>query len=196
MKQIKLKPNGVGRYDNVSPFIVTDNRLELQIELPNFNGEFYFVYENNGKTGKLLLPRSGQIVLENLTAGELKAAVKHYVKGELIKSYTVEPLLLKEADGTLSALPEIEALRRQIEANECDFTEYKKTATEHEKALTGRLEALDKNFLALMRFALKDYQSNVYLNGGAIADFITEFGFELTEKQISLIKGEKENDKA
>lgn len=195
MKIIKLKPNGVGRYDSVSPFIVTDNRLELQIELPNFNGEFYLVYENNGKTDKRLLPRSGQIVLDNLTAGELKASVKHYVKGELIKSYTVEPLLLKEADGTLSALPEIEALRRQIEANERDFTEYKEAAEKRENALTGRFEALEKNSLALMCFALKDYQSNVYLNGGTIADFITEFGFELTEKQISLIKGEKENDK-
>lgn len=196
MKQIKLKPNGVGRYDSVSPFIVTDNRLELQVELPNFNGEFYFVHENNGKSLPVLLPRSGQIVLDNLTAGELKAAVKHYVKGELIKSYTVEPLLLKEADGTLSALPEIEALRRQIEAGEREFAEYKETTTACENALTGRIEALEKNFLALMRFALNDYQNNVYLNGGTIADFITEFGFELTEEQISLIKGEKENDKA
>ncbi|MDE6667156.1 MAG: hypothetical protein K2K38_02265, partial [Clostridia bacterium] len=73
MKIIKLKPNGVGRYDSVSPFIVTDSRLELQIEFPNFNGEFYLVYEIDDKTDKRLLPRSGQIVLENLSAGELNA---------------------------------------------------------------------------------------------------------------------------
>ena len=42
MKTIKLKCTGVGRYDDVSPFIITDNKLSLHIELPTLNGEFYF----------------------------------------------------------------------------------------------------------------------------------------------------------
>lgn len=187
MRTIQLKANGIGQYDNVSPFIVTDNRLELQVELPNFNGEFYFVYEINGKTDKHLLPRSGQIIFANLSAGELKAEVKHYLKGELIKTYIVEPLLLKEVEGTLSALPEIEELRRRIGNVENSFAEYKEAAT-------AQLERMERNFLALARFALKDYENNVYLNGGTVQDFVTEFGFELTEKQIKLIKGEKEDD--
>ena len=195
MRTIKLSQIGVGRYDNVSSFIVTNNSLELQVELPNFNGEFYFVYEIDGKTGKHLLPRSGQIILEDLTAGEFNAAVKHYVKGELIKVYKVEPLLLKEADGTLSALPEIEELRRHISAVERNFEDYKRAAEEREKTLIERLERTEKNFFALAWFALKDYQSNIYLDGGTVQDFISEFGFELTEKQIKLLKGEKEDDK-
>ena len=194
MKIIKLKPNGVGRYDSVSPFIVTDNRLELQVELPNFNGEFYLVYKINDKTDKRLLPRSGQIILENLSAGELNAEVKHYIKGELVKVYKVEPLLLKEVDGTISALPEIEELHRHICAVERYFTEYKQSAEESKKALSEQLEHAEKNFLALARFALKDYQNNVYLNGGSLQDFISEFGFELTEKEIKLLKGEKEDE--
>ena len=198
MKFIKLTPNGVGRYDSVSPFIVTDNRLELQIELPNFNGEFYLVYENNGKADKHILPHSGQIVLENLTAGEFNAEVKHYVKGELIKVYKVEPLLLKEADGTISALPEIEELHRHICAVERNFKEYKeaieKEQEERDKALLIWQKNVESNLLALMRFALKDYQNNIYLNGGMVQDFISEFGFELNEKQIKLLKGEKEDD--
>lgn len=198
MKQIKLKPNGVGRYDSVSPFIVTDNRLELQIELPNFNGEFYFVYENNDKTDKRLLPYSGQIVLDNLTAGELKGAVKHYVKGELIKSYTVEPLLLKEADGTLSALPEMEELRRHICAVERGFEEFKqakeKEQAERNQTLSIWQKTVEANLLALARFALKDYQNNVYLSGGTVHDFIQEFGVDLTEEQIKSLKGEKEHE--
>ena len=198
MKIIRLTPNGVGRYDSVSPFIVTDNRLELQIELPNFNGEFYLVYELNGKTDKYLLPRSGQIVLENLTAGEFNAEVKHYVKGELIKVYKVEPLLLKEADGTISALPEIEEIHRHISAIERDFAEYKQTVEkeqeESDKALLTWQKTIEANLLALVRFALKDYQNNVYLNGGTVQDFVKEFGFELTEEQIKLLKGEKEDD--
>lgn len=188
MKIIKLKPNDVGRYDNVSPFIITDNRLELQIDFPNYNGEFYLVYEINGKTDKHLLPRSGQIVLENLTAGQFNAEVKHYVQGELIKTYKVEPLLLKEVDSALSALPEIEELNRYICAVERDFKEYK-------QATIVALERAEKNLLALARFAFKDYENNVYLNGGTMQDFVNEFGFELTEKQIKIIKGEKEDDK-
>ena len=30
--------NGLGRYDDVSPFIITDNKLEIKVELPNYNG--------------------------------------------------------------------------------------------------------------------------------------------------------------
>lgn len=184
MRTIQLKPNGVGRYDNVSPFIVTDNRLELQITLPNFNGEFYLVYEINGKTNKRLLPRSGQLILEDLAAGEMYAEVQHCLKGETVKTYKVEPLLLKEVDGTLSALPEIEELRRSIGAVERAFNEYKESAEKRISALSAkfaeRLEIAEKNVQALRRFALKDYQNNVYLSGGTEEDFIKEFGF--TEK--------------
>ncbi len=195
MRTIKLNSKGTGRYDDVSPFIVTDKKLELQIELPSFNGEFYLVYEINGKTDKRLLFRSGQIVLDNLSAGELKAAVKHYIKGELIKTYTVEPLLLKEVDETLSALPEIEELRRSIAAVERALGEYKQTVAEREKereeALETRINGFEANLLALRRFAYKDYQNNVYLGGGTEEDFIKEFGFS---DDREFIKGENDDD--
>lgn len=195
MKIIKLKSNGTGRYDDVSPFIVTDNKLELQIELPSFNGEFYLVYEINGKTDRRLLFRSGQIVLDNLSAGEFKAAVKHYLKGELIKTYMVEPLLLKDVDGTLSALPEIEELHRHISAVERGFNEYKESALkrerEQETRLNDVLQELQRNQIALIRFAFKDYESNVYLNGGTAEQFVAEFGFNLTDEQLKIIKGEE-----
>ncbi len=198
MKTIQLKPNGVGRYDDVSPFIVTDSRLDLQIALPNFNGEFYLVYELNGKTGKRLLPRSGQIILDNLTAGELNAEVKHYLKGELIKTYKVEPLLLKETDGTLSAIPEIETLNRQIQAVKREFEEYKQSVKQEQgkriKSLSEWQETVGTNLLALICFAYKDYTENIYLSGGSVQDFINEFGFNLNEEQIKFIEGEKEND--
>ena len=48
MRIIQLKPNGVGRYDDVSPFMITDNMLELETDLPPLNGEFYITTENNG----------------------------------------------------------------------------------------------------------------------------------------------------
>lgn len=187
MRTINLKPNGVGRYDDVSPFMIADKGLELKIDLPNFNGEFYLVAENNGKAFKMLLSRNGVIALNELTAGELNAEIKHYLKGELIKTYKIEPLLLKEVDGTLSATPEIAELMAEISALDKSFKEYKQTADSRE------LRAKN-NVIALIKFAFKDYKENVYLGGGTLEDFIKEFGFELSEEELKEIIGGDIND--
>lgn len=201
MKTIILKSNGLGRYDDVSPFIITDNVLRLKVELPNFNGEFYLVTEVNGAVQKRLLPLDDAITLENLTAGELNAEVKHYLKGALIKSYKVEPLLLKEVDGSLSGMPEIEALNRRICAVERDFKEFKQAVEESKqkqeeraRELVKRLEKVETNLLALVRFAFKDNTENPYLQGGTLDKFMEEYGFTLSEEQIKLIKGDKGNE--
>ncbi len=185
MRTIILKPSGVGRYGDVSPFMITDNSLELKVELPNVNGEFYFIAENNGKQYKKLLPRDGAATLDRLVAGELNAEVKHYLKGELIKVYKIEPLLLKEVDGTLSAMPEIAALKAEISALDKSFREYKQAADLRELRVKN-------NVTALIKFAFKDYTDNVYLGGGTEEDFIKEFGF--TEEQIVNLKGEENNE--
>ncbi len=194
MRTIVLKSSGVGRYDDVSPFMITDNKLQIKVELPNYNGEFYFVAESNGAVQKLLLPQDGEITLTGLVAGELYAEVKHYLKGTLIKSYKVEPLLLKEADGTLAAMPEIEALTRRICAVERDFAEYKQAAENKEKEQAERLKNAEENLLALVRFAFKDNTENPYLSGGTLDKFMKEYGFNLPEEQIKLIKGENSNE--
>lgn len=191
MKVIKLKSNGLGRYDDVSPFIITDNKLEIKVELPNYNGEFYLVTENNGKTEKRLLPRNGTVTLERLTTGELNAAVKHYLKGALIREYKVEPLLLKEVDGNLSSLPEIEALTRRICGLERAFKEYTESTEErektHESTLNKRLDEACVTLSALLRFAYDDFKNNVYLGGGSEKDFNAKYGLDYG-------KGENEND--
>lgn len=55
MKTITLKYNGLGRYDDVSPFIITDNSLKLKIVLPEQSGEYYLITENNGNKEQRLL---------------------------------------------------------------------------------------------------------------------------------------------
>lgn len=116
MKIINLKSNGVGRYEDVSPFIIADKTLNLKFNLPAVNGEFYLITEINGVKVKRVISSDGNISLDGLSAGELRAEVKHYLKGELIKAYRIEPLLLKDIDGSLSAEPEIIALRRELNA--------------------------------------------------------------------------------
>ena len=131
--------------------------------------------ENNGKAFKKTLSRLEPVILEGLTAGELQTEVQHYLKGELIKTYQIEPLILKEVNGSLSATPEIISLQAQITALNNTFADLE--------------EELSKKLNALIRFAYKDYQNNVYLSGGSFGDFIKEFGFELTDEEIKSIKG-------
>lgn len=194
MRIVNLRPNGLGRYDDVSPFIIGDKGIELKIGLPNFNGEFYLIAENNGKTFKMLLPRDSVIVLDGLMAGELNAEVKHYLKGELIKTYKVEPLLLKEVDGMLSAVPEIIALKTGINNFKAEnahlqtnLAELDKYFEEYKQAANLRELRAKNNVLALIKFAFKDYKDNVYLGGGSIEQFIKEFGFDLSEEELKEI---------
>lgn len=187
MKTIQLKSNGIGRYEDVSPFIITDSRLELKIELPAVNGEFYLVAENNSAKYKLLVPRGESIELDKLTAGELQAEVKHYLKGELIKTYKVEPLILKEVDGNLTGTPEIAALSQSNAELVKSFEEYKEETAKSEKQ--ARM-----NFLALVRIVWSLYQTNIYLDDVTFEEFISRYGIQLTDEEIQLIKGENRND--
>jgi len=194
MKTIKLKSNGVGRYDDVSPFLVTDNKLEIKAELPNYNGEFYLVTENNGRTEKRLLPRDGTVTLESLTAGELNAVVKHYLKGALIREYKVEPLLLKEVDGNLSALPELAELTDRLTELEREYAALSAGFAEYKEAAAAKEKRLKQNVSALVRFAYKDFNTNVFLNGGDMDNFLKEFGFALDGEQIKSLNGGNKDD--
>ena len=201
MTTIKLKSNGIGRYDDVSPVIITDKKLDIKIALPNVNGDFYFVCENNGVTIKRLLPENGETELENLTAGELNAEVKHYVKGSPVKVYKVEPLILKEVDGNIKAEPEFSALTRRIcavesglNATEREWSAVNRATEEQSEKLYERLMRADKNITALIRFAFKAYNASPFLGGGTAEKFAEEFGFELSADEINKIKGETDND--
>lgn len=201
MKMITLKSNGVGRYDDVTPYVITDRKLNIKIALPQVNGDFYFVVENNGITQKRLLSSNGGISLDNLTAGELNAEVKHYVKGSLVKVYKIEPLILKEVDGAIFAEPEFFALGRRICAVESNLQDVKREITTVEQTNEGRTEKLNKklirankNINALIRFAFKAYNASPFLGGGTADKFAEEFGFELAEEEINFIEGENKND--
>ncbi len=199
MRTITLKSTGVGRYDDVSPFLITDRELPLKIALPDFNGEFYLVYENVVERVKRIIPENGELTLKGLAAGEFRAEVKHYLKGEIIKTYKVEPLILKEADGSLAAEPEMAELRhlyaelKEELAAERVRTEglYSALTEEHKRAdgLTERLEATERTVAGLVKFAKDDYKNNVYLGGGSAEEFNEKYGFAESEP-----KGENEND--
>ncbi len=195
MRTVTIKSKGLGRYDDVSPFLVENGTLLLKIVLPNLSGEFFFVTELNGKSGGAVsVPKGGLMTLTDLEAGELRAEVKHYLRGELIETYKVEPLLLKAAETDLSATPEIafltaecETLRKRAEELEKSLTRANARADEEEK----RNRAWD---LAFLSYAWADYRNNVQLNAKNLSaeEFAAALGYELTEEELEQIKNKKE----
>ncbi len=187
MRKIKLKSNGLGRYDNVSPFLIESGALALEIYLPDKSGEYYLVSELNGKEKVQRIIRGSSVTLSDLETGELKAAVKHYLRGELIEVYKIEPLLLKAVDTQLSATPEIaflmgecQAMREKLEAAEKSLTEAEKHNRERD--------------IALLSYAWADYQNNVQLNAKnlSLLDFAGALGYDFTKEELEQIDNKKE----
>lgn len=163
MKTIKLLSYGIGRYDDVSPFMIADNSLELKVELPNVNGEFFLIAKNNDKTIKMSLSKYEPVTIEGLTAGELKAEVKHYLKGVLIKVYAIEPLILKEVDGSISAMPEIVELKTQLADLSISFVSYKEETNKTIEEMRNDLATAKNTITRLLNFALACKTASPYL---------------------------------
>lgn len=198
MKTITLKPNGLGRYEEVSPFIIADKDLELSVELPEVSGIFVLIAENNGQTHKKTLEKGKTIKLKNLTAGYLNATVKHYLKGTLIRQYAVEPLVLVEVDTQIKAIPEIEELKQELVALKQEYDEFKTAIAEKYSKLTEDLakwqQSVNAKLEALIKFAYTDYSNNVYLGGNGLQGFLDEFKFDLTESEIKALKGDLKDE--
>ena len=191
MRTITIKSGGLGRYNDVSPFLVESRTIELKFNLPNFHGQFFLVTELNGKNlGAIEIPKEGTVKLEGLEAGELKAVVKHYIRGELIETYKVEPLLLKAVDTDLSATPEIafltaecEALRKKLEEAEEKLTAAEKWRKETEEREDETESYVGSLIAAFLFFAYADYQTNLQLNAKnlSVEEFVRTLGLELGE---------------
>lgn len=198
MKTITIKENGLGRYDDVSPFLVEKGELELSVRLPRQSGDFYFSTELNGKAlGTQLIPEDGLLALDDLEAGELTAEVKHYLRGTLIETFKVEPLLIKRVDGALEGTPEIIALRARdsyLEAKIKGLEERLHTTNERAEKAEEKLKSLGKAFLS---FAFAEYSGDVQLNAKSLTfiEFMRAIGYgigEFSEDELEEIKNKKE----
>ena len=198
MRTVTIKSNGLGRYDDVSPFLVERGELELNIDLPNVQGEFFLVTELNGKNDAAkAIPREGTVMLTGLAAGELHAAVKHYLRGELLETYKVEPLLLKAADTELSAMPEIALLTEKCEVLRKKTEELLESLTQANARADKVENRVKLIFEAFLAFAWADYETNLQLNTKSltIEQFLLALGFsaeEFSPNELETIKKLKE----
>lgn len=97
----------------------------------------------------------------------------------------------KEIYARLADIERCNAELKQSLATLGEFIEtIKKAAAEREKESLK----IKSNFAALLRFAFKDYNDNVYLKGGSMDEFLKEFRFELTNDEVKNIFGGDNND--
>ncbi len=198
MKTITIKHGCMGRYDDVSPFLVDGGALVLHFVLPRVSGEFYFVVWNSFDGGQnqqaIKIPATGDIELSGLRAGELHTEVKHYFRGELIEAFHIEPLIIKDVDRSVRAFPEIEALREQIEGLKETVIDLEKKNAEAVQGLQKTVHDLRAAFLA---YSWAEYQSDIQLNGKSLSfeEFVVALGYDpeqFTEEEIEKIKAFKE----
>lgn len=200
MRTVTIKHGRSVRYDDGSPFILQSGAFELLISLPAVSGEFYLVTDMNGKKATQRIPKGGVVTVE-VETGELKAEVKHYLRGVEVARYPVEPLIIKSVDERLTAFPEIadlyaraEALKRASEAQEKRMTEEE---TAHRKWQEAAKAAAHRGDIVFLSYAYSEYQNDVQLNEKNLTaeEFIVALGFsldEFTQKEIEEIKKKKE----
>lgn len=204
MKEIKLNA-GLGRYDNVSPFVIGD--LELYISnLPMVSGDFRFLAWSNGKLiGKYTLSHTDPRVIiphDKLAAGTFSCRVDHYNGDTLVRHYRVEDLVIKEVDSDLTAVPEIADMQSRIKALEGKTACLDKETESLKKALGEEVSARKKleevvaayraDIIALIKWAYGVQNEVPYLDGFNVDKFIKSAGFTLSDEEKSAIGDEED----
>ena len=121
-KKVTLNYNW-GSLDDREPFVCgVGDVLELGFESAYTLTQAVVTLENTG-SGRRRSVRTGELSRfpvpeELLTAGELHMKVGLLVNGEVVKEFTVEPLILKEVDSTIQAFPAVEELKAKLAAQE------------------------------------------------------------------------------
>ena len=121
-KNVTLNYNW-GSLDDREPFVCgVGDSLELTFNSAYRLSNGIVTLENTG-SGKRKSIRTSEVALfpvpeEFLTAGELKVKIGLLLNGEVVKEFTVEPLVLKEVDGAIQTFPAVEELREKLEAQD------------------------------------------------------------------------------
>lgn len=124
MRIITLK-HGKGRYTDTCPFVVAED-LEISLDgIDAANAEIVTKVANNGWT-ESYSGKNFVIAKDKLTAGELNMSVGIYLHGELISSFIVEPLIIRDAD--LNVEPFTALITRQLQKLSDALNEYKARA--------------------------------------------------------------------
>lgn len=201
MRAINLS-QGLSMYDDRTTFPLGD--LEICVNnLPRTTGDFRLIaFMNKAKIGEYTLARDHAyiyILRKDLTAGVFTCYVSHYINGEEIRRYEIEPLVISALNDDLSATPEIAAVNAKLETlNEQAgklaerLTEQITQLTEAKTIITGILQKQAKTnaaVLAILKWAYGVENEVPYFEDGSVEQFADKLGVELSADEIKIIGG-------
>lgn len=114
-KQLSLYGN-YGKYDEAS-FIIADNeRLIIRVvDKVRANVQYYATIEKDGVIEKLsIIDNLFEIPNKFLTFGALSVTISLYFKGNLLKEFACEQLIIKELNNQKTLIPEIVELKNNL----------------------------------------------------------------------------------
>lgn len=146
MKTIKLK-YGKGRYTDTCPFVISDD-LEMTLEgIDAINAQVVSLVKNNTYF-ETFNGMSFTVPRDSLSAGTLDMEVGVYLRGELISTFRVEPLILRDAE--LHAEPFTPAVQAKFDELGQRLDDYIKRAQTQMQELATVITSL-KNEVELIK---------------------------------------------
>lgn len=127
-------------------FLVEKENLEIIFSSPyKLENAFLILYDQKQKQIKFRIFHNSKSVLipnEYLVAGELNLEVVLTAHGQVVKHIRVEPILIKEIDGTLSAVPEIDYLKNTLQSLSAEYAATVKELEEYKNAVSGQFKSI------------------------------------------------------
>lgn len=142
-KQIKLHLYGGSLVDREPLFFADGETLELSFDSPyRLDNAFLVVSSGNKKELKIRIEDETRIPVEYIVAGVLNLEVIITARGEIAKRIRIEPIIIKEIDGTLSAIPEIDYLKSTLQSLSEEYAATVKELEEYKSAVAGQFQSI------------------------------------------------------
>ena len=140
IKTIKLLQT-FGKYEDNSPFLICENdNLIFEFKhFENLKNRSLFITLTNADITKSCKIIDNKITVDQdlIFNGVLSGKIDVMKEGDIINSYNLEPLILKTVANTLSAVPEIEDLKKVIAEYTAKVDDYMTITKKLKKIVSG-----------------------------------------------------------
>lgn len=115
VKEINLYQN-FGKYVDGNIYPLTDENLTIKVNHSKIDGEQMFFIMKNDKESKKGIILNDEFIINRdfLRIGKLSIKIEIVILGNVVKTYKVEDLIIKEINGEIKSIPEIDNMRIEI----------------------------------------------------------------------------------
>ena len=120
-------------YVRAGEALLLPDKLEIAFESPTYRlGTLLVKVENDeqGKQYKLSDNTPVDITAFAQKAGEVRISVALVIRGETVKKWSVEPIIVREVEQTYELVPEIEQMKRENAEMQAQLAEMRKAFAE------------------------------------------------------------------